>query len=226
MRELNPKRRKRTRQIRQRQLRRRKNLSFQQLSADEAGAVAEQEMEAKSVRKRLRLFGAIGHDRRTIEVCIHGIRFKSIIGKLRECFPNETLEILDEGAGRSNLKKWLMRRFKGLRVTTTDVCEGRWWPMPKHPDEIVNVLNLVKSFGKNRFHLVVSTVGGAWHSPVPEKAFFQIVSVLKPGGIGVVSAKISNERLKQLAKRFNLTIKQHYADSIVFSKNFGRAKKR
>ncbi|MDP2973708.1 MAG: hypothetical protein Q8N60_01525, partial [Candidatus Diapherotrites archaeon] len=137
----------------------------------------------------------------------------------------ETIEVLDEAAGRSGFKHELEKLCGGsVRVTTTDVRSGNGWP-----DKVVDVMDLAdnkKGFGKNRFHLVVSTVGGALYGPLPEKAIFQIVSVLKPGGIGVVSAKISNERLKQLAKRFNLTIKQHYADSVVFSKNVGREKKR
>ena len=61
---------------------------------------------------------------------------------------------------------------------------------------------------------------------VPDKALFQIVSVLKPGGIGIVSTPIMTRGLLQLAKRFNISIQDTYGDSVIFTKNIGRSKKR
>ncbi len=225
---------KRKMKIKQKQKRKSKDVSFQKLSVGEAKAVAEQESRAKLFRTRLEWFGAIGRNIAAIQHCIHGIKFKPIIKELRERFPGTTLEVLDEGAGRSSLKNSLLWRFKDLNVTTTDICEGKLWPMPKKPDKIANVLDLVKSFGKNKFHLVISTGGGAWRSPVPEKAFFQIVSVLQPKGTGIIATAIPKERLYQLAKRFNVTIQRirtlesrqgDVVNSVIFTKNSGRKKK-
>ncbi len=206
---------------------------FHKLSASEEKSVAEQERRAKLFRTRLKWFGAIGRNIHAIQHCIHGIKFKPIIKELRKKFPDQTLEVLDEGAGRSSLKRGLLWRFKDLHVTTTDICKGIMWPMPKKPDVIVNVVHLVERFGENRFHLVVSTGGGAWRSPVPEKAFFQIVSVLKPRGVGIIATGIPKERLRQLAETFNINIQsfksfesrgEDCVNSIVFTKNTKKKK--
>lgn len=222
--------RKRKAQIRQRQLRRRKNVSFRQLSVAERKKVAGQERRARADRWRS-IKEPLDSDSLLEVEGWHSIKFKPILKKLRSRFQGEKIEVLDEGAGRSSLKHELMQpEFGGnLQVTTTDVRQGNGWP-----DKRVNVMNLVKEFGKNRFHLVVSTVGGGTYTPLGEKAIFQMVSVLKPGGIGIVSTNIPDkklvqvreDRLAQLAKRFNITVRKRHADSVVFSKNFGRKKKR
>jgi len=220
LREMHKKKRKM--RIKKKQLRRSKNLSFRVLSVGERKKVVEQERAAKtsswkSIKEPL--------DMDSLEAIEgwHNIKFKPLLQNLRERFPGESIKVLDEGAGRSSLKHELTQpKFGGrLDVTTTDVRLGRGWP-----DKVVNVVDLVKEFGKNRFHLVVSTAAGGTYSPLGEKALFQIVSVLKPGGKGVVSTSLSNDKLASLSKRLNITIKKNYAGNILFTKNIGIKKKR
>ncbi len=195
-------------------------MSFEQVSLEEKKLVAEQERKArndhwKSFKEPLDI------DSLADVESWHNIKFKPVLQKLSKRFP-EKLEVLDEGTGRSSLKHELLKSEFGkkLNVTTTDVRRGTGWP-----DKEVNVMKLVDTFGKNKFHLVVSTVGGTIYTPLPEKAFFQIVSVLKPGGTGIVSTGLSTKRLKQLEKRFNISIKQFYGGNVVFSKNLARGKR-
>ena len=219
-------RRQRIRQIRARQLRRRKNVSFKQLSLAEIKAVDRQGLEA--IEKRWD--GEFSCDDRRMEEIEKdfGEKFAPLLGELSKRFPGPVIRVLDEGAGRSQLKGQLKKINAGkkIRVTRTDVREGFFWP-----DKVVNVIGLVKGdgkfrgFGKNRFHMVVSSAGGPAYSPVPEKALFQLVSVLKPGGIGLVNhAGISKKRIYELAKRFNITIRKKKPRIIVFTKNYGRRK--
>ncbi len=221
---------KRKMQIGQKQLRKRKNVSFKGLSHMERGRVASQEKEANN-----RSWGRIKEplDANSLDAieAFHKTKFKAVLGKLRSIFEGVTLEVLDEAAGRSSLKHELMQpEFGGnLNVTTTDLRRGNGWP-----NKVANVMGLVKKFGKNRFHLVVSTAGGGLYSPLTEKAFFQLVSVVKPGGIGMVDVRKPGSELvqprvdmiAQLARRFNVSIKQWNAYSIVFTKNFGRGKRK
>ena len=218
LKKMKPKKRKM--QITQRQGRRAKNLSFKQISLKEKKMVTEQEKKARQANWKT-IKESMDADSLLDVEGWHNIKFKPVLQSLVKRFP-EKLEILDEGAGRSSLKHELLKSELGekLNVTTIDVRRGATWS-----DKIVNIMGLVDKFGKNKFHLVVSTVGGATYSPLHEKAFFQIVSVLKPGGTGIVSTQLSNKRLRELAKRFNLSIKQFYGGNVVFSKNLVRRKR-
>ena len=227
-----PTKKRRKHQIRQRQLRRRKNASFKELSVREREAVAEQE--EKAVEKTVWDDHFSPSDtRRLYEVARrHGrVDFKQVLDELSGRFPGEKLEVLDEGAGRSTLYKELPRLASKakVKVTRTDVRKG-WkrihWPW-SWPDKVVNVMGLAQEFGKKRFHLVVSTESGVSNTALPEKAIFQIVEVLKPRGIGMVTfsrSKISEERIRQLAKRFNITIRRIGEGRVFFTKNQGRKK--
>ncbi|MCX6798619.1 MAG: class I SAM-dependent methyltransferase [Candidatus Diapherotrites archaeon] len=220
---MNPK--KRRMWIRQGQKRRRKNVSFASISHAERLEIAKQAREL--YQSELFLSGVLGaklRDQRNLAQIegLHRVKFKEVVERLRGRFPNQRLEVLDEGAGRSDFGNQLVsKEFAGnMNVTRTDI---RSWTQA---DREVNVIGIVEEFGKGRFHLVVSSTGGAHSSPLPEKALFQIVSVLKPGGIGVVSTPLAEaeKRLPQLAKRFNITIHQINAQGIVFTKNVGGAK--
>ncbi|MBN2067295.1 MAG: hypothetical protein JW744_02410 [Candidatus Diapherotrites archaeon] len=213
---MNPGKRRRKQQINLRRKRARKNVSFRALTGEERRRVEEQELSA--IRDTwVRGKDAFDVDGLLSVESLHNIKFKPLLQKLQKRFPFEKLGVLDEGAGRSSLKEELLRSElgKGLRITTTDVRKN------VVPDRVANVLGLVGEFGKNKFHLVVSTAGGALYTPAGEKALFQIVSVLKPGGIGIVDTSISNERLHQLAKRLNFSIQKIHSHSVVFTKNFG-----
>lgn len=232
----NPK--KRIAQIRQSQKRKRKNLSFKEIALAEKREIARQHKEA--LRKSW-VSGKLYLDTRSLSEIEgqQGIKFYGLIEKLRKNFPAEQIEVLNEGVGRSTLKQELMRGFKNLNVTTTDIRRGKNWP-----DKIANVMELVEKFGKNRFHMIVSSFGGVSYTPLPEKALFQIVSVLRPRGIGAVSVPIMPEsKLYKLAKRLNITIQktmvgghvttyedymktENLVTSFVFTKNIGMRKKK
>ncbi len=202
-------------QIRQRQLRRRKNVSFKGLS------VVEQE------KARQQPPSGVTHRTLGLVEELHGIKFSELIPQLRRIFPGETIEILDEGSGRSSLKIQLEPEFpRQIKITRSDMRPD------VSPDGVCNVLDLVKTFGKSRFHFVISTYGGSYFSPIPEKAFFQIVSVLKPKGIGLIITPLPKEEIYKLAKRFNVTIQRFEllfpgpARSIIFTKNLSGKKPR
>lgn len=194
-------RKKRRMKIGQKQKRRRKNRFLRKLSSEE---LKQKESQEKLVRTRFdtRKYDGDHYNERTlmeVEKKLF-ISFDSLIEKLRTRFPGEKICVLDEGAGFSTLKKELESKYKDLKVTTTDIrysCQ---------PDVNSNVLDLAKKIGRGKFQLVVSTFGGATHSGNPEKAFYNIASVLSPGGIGVIH--ISKELdVFALAKRLNCTIK-------------------
>jgi hypothetical protein len=141
-------RKKRKAQIRQRQLKRKKNVSFKLFSAEENREIAKQK---KSARGDVWKYRKDKLDADTlVEVeSQHGMKFKPLLKKLRAVFSDQKIEVLDEGSGKSSLKEELMEpKFGGnLHITTTDVRSGRGWP-----DKVVNVTDLVKEFGKNKFH--------------------------------------------------------------------------
>ena len=131
-----------------------------------------------------------------------GVSFDSIIGKLRKKFPEQQLVGLDEGAGKSTLAAELRAKF-GLTVVQTD-ARPDFFATETH--KRVNVVDLVKHFGKGKFHLAVSSFGGVNYSPLQEKALYQLVSVLKQGGIGIVGCKIGPTDLFYLSKKLNITV--------------------
>lgn len=227
---------KRRMQIRHRKLRRRKNVSFKELSAKEFGLVKEQ---AEWVSK-----GVFGIDTRSLSQIRdkNKVPFKSIFENLRQRFPDQVLDVLCEGIGRSSLKEDLLRSTANLgklNVVTTDIRAGEGWP-----DVHSNVFDLSRTFKRKRFHIVISAFGGPTISPMPEifghsktplleKAFFQVASVLEPGGVGVllVGKNYLEGKLPSLAKRLNLSIKinksiQWEGRTIIFTKNIGRRKRK
>ena len=103
-----------------------------------------------------------------------------------------------------------------MRFTTTDIRDiGK----PVHdaaPEE------LVAKFGKNRFHLIVSTWGGTHFSPVrKEKALVNIIASLVSGGMASVC--VSNEsddnnpvriaqKLARKLKNVSIRVEPQYRD--------------
>lgn len=212
--------------MRQRRLRRKKNISFRQVSAAEQKLIKEQEIDWQPP------LGAKTITDRSLEDIerVHSISFDGIFAKLFSRFARKKIYVLDEGCGGSNIRDldYLGKKnyARNLEIFRSDFAMDG-----KHIDKKVNVLGLQSGFGNGAFHLVVSTYGGVAYSPLPEKALFQVVSVLVPGGIGIVTCGISEERLRALEKRFgikiNKTAKQGPEDSnrtIIFTKNFGRRK--
>jgi dihydrofolate reductase len=207
---------KRKRLIRQRRKRRKKNISFKTISAAERERAAADEKAAVSSTW---VIGGRAVDKRSLKRIqkVTGVKFKALLKELRQRFPCERIEVLVEGCGRSDFKQELMHPRLGgnLRVTTTDVRQGDGWP-----DRRVNAIDLTQAFGKNKFHLVVSIGGGVYFSPLVEKAFFQAVSVLKRGGIGVVSTLIPPKRLRELEKRFHIRVVKKIHTVVIFRKKF------
>ena len=222
---LNPKRR--IFQKRQRQLRRRKNVSFKQLSVKERRQIASIESGLREVHWD-RLEKPVDRSSLADVERSHEIKFTSILPELRSRFPKGSLVVLDESCGRSSLKNELLALKIGvpLSVIRTDIRQGQGWP-----DVVVNTVDLVNGtgtfggFGKNKFHLVVSTGGSPVYTVVHEKLFYQLVSVLKPGGIGIVEINIPGKELARLAKRLNISIRKLHLNSVVFTKNLGRRKR-
>ena len=218
---------KRRMQIRARQLRRRKNVSFNQLSVKERRQIASIETGLREAR-----WGSLEKpvDRSSLVDVerSHEIKFTSILPELRSRFPKGSLELLDESCGRSSLKNELLALKIGgpLSIIRTDVRQGQGWP-----DVVVNTADLVNGtgtfggFGKNKFHLVVSTGGSPVYTVAHEKLFYQLVSVLKPGGIGIVEINIPDKELARLAKRLDISIRKRHLNSVVFTKNLGRRKR-
>ena len=210
---------KRQEQIKQRRTRRRKMVSFQTLSLAERRQVEEIKSDWIAGRR------SSPSDLRNLKISrrTHDVKIKPLAQRLSKTFPGQKIEVLDEGAGRSSVKVDLMELFgENVNVTTTDLR-----PVGTKVDKVVGVVDLVKQFGKGKFHLVISTFGGVFYSPVPEKALFQVVSLLKPGGIGLVKINLSQERLSEIAKTFNINIIQSkFPHKLVFVKNFVKKKKR
>jgi SAM-dependent methyltransferase len=176
-------------------------------------------MQERSATERI---GTTGRDITAIE-SFHKIKFDDVFQKLFLRFPCQKIEVLDEACGYTNLKKDLRLKKYPKRLTVISSDIKKWG---NTVDVVSNILGLEKKFGKNRFHLVVSTYGGASYSPLPEKALFQIVEILRPGGIGIISADIPRERLDSLAKRFNISYQsKERLETLIFTKNFARGKR-
>lgn len=201
-------------QIRQRQLRRIKNIALKTFSVEEEKRISASEREVLSGK-----WIETGSTMEKIE-SFHGIKFASLFEELGKRFPGETITVIDEGCGPSTLKQGLLAIFgEKIKVITTDIRKGNNWP-----DERINVMQLSK-LGRNSTHLIISTYGGIVYPGLDEKALYQIVTALKPGGIGVVTTNLSSSKnLPRLAKRLNITIRQIKGHSISFTKNTTRKK--
>ena len=140
-----------------------------------------------------------GNSRTLAEVnSFHRKDFVKIIHDLKRNFPNEQLEVLDEGAGNSSFGKELQENVKTqtgleINVTRTDL-QGVADSRPHSPQE------LFKHFGRNKFHLIVSTFGGTTYSHSIQKSVSNLISVLKPGGVASLLLQGSKERLEQIKK--------------------------
>jgi len=117
----------------------------------------------------------------------HKKKFEEIAKMLAAKFPGQVIEALDEGTGRRFFYRDLSSESglgENLRTTRTDIdkkhCEANGLVLAS-PEE------LVSKFGRNKFHLVVSTFGGANYTQVsPAKAVANIIEVLKPGGMASI----------------------------------------
>ncbi|HZX19744.1 MAG TPA: hypothetical protein VFF13_01890 [archaeon] len=144
---------------------------------------------------------------------LHDINFhhqkdfvNEIIG-LSKRFPGETIRILNEGVGQSTFKRDLERKLQGkvkMQIVTTDIQKAH------KPDVVAVPEELAKTFGRNSFHLVESTFGGVYHTPLfpPKKAISNVIEILKPGGLAsviiIMDYAIESELGKFLGKYKNI----------------------
>lgn len=203
-----------------------KKRSRKRLSSEDNAAVKGQERNTRRT-----LWGLLGNpiENRTLKQVedLHGISFASLIPKLTRKFPGQRLQVLDEAAGKSSLARELRKDFgRSLKVTKTDIRR-----LLLRGVKNVNVIDLLERFGKNRFHLIISSGGGAYRSPLQEEALRQIVSVLKPGGIGAVSTTFAKDlgirrNPQKLENKFNIKIKWFTKGNhgFVFTKNLSGKK--
>lgn len=155
---------------------------------------------------------------------MHRVRFINRIEALRRRFKNERIEVLDEGAGNSSFARELREKAKNkfgpnsIRITRTDT-RTRGVPVL----ELVNTSpeRLVETFGKNRFHLVVSTYGGIHHGKVKDlNILANIIEVLKPGGEArIFSHFMEDAAIEKIKKNFhNVSIAREALRLVIFKR--------
>lgn len=129
----------------------------------------------------------------------HGKNFVEVIEELAKRFPNEKLRVLDEGSGDSSFlsdlgdKVWekTQRKIK-IDAVRTDInydihLKNENWNRI-NCGKMISPEELVKRFGLNSFHLIVSTFGGMQYTRISRiKALANIIGVLKPGGIASIA---------------------------------------
>ena len=152
--------------------------------------------------------------RRTLEGVdrAHRKDFTKITLELAKRFPGKKLIILDEGAGQSTFYRDLAESLRGrvnIQVIKTDIQKEN------RPDFIAAPEELAKLFGKDKFHLIVSTFGGVNYTNISAlKAIGNIIAVLARGGEAHLIMNAENytgisPRLKQLWKRHgNIRVRQ------------------
>ena len=135
-------------------------------------------------------FGKVGNYHRSFfEVeKDHMVKFEYVVNGLMARFPNEKLEVLDEGCGLSEFGQELADRT-GVHVTKTDLVSSR--------GSSVSVHDLHSRFGEGRFQLVVSTRGGVDWGGDPLHGVANIYSVLKVGGQAYITVTCNANRLRK-----------------------------
>lgn len=202
--------------IKQKQKRVKKRNALLNLSPSEARRIHhfieigqwEKEKERAVVRSHPR-----GYDHRSIYQVqeVHERDFVSITRKLLQRFPKGEINVLDEGAGQSTFHEDLSKLVGDDRVKVyrSDIR----YLIPTSYTKPVPPEKLVETFGKNHFHLIVSTFGGTTYSKInSEKAIANIATVLKTGGIASIATsrnddyvngrQVSLADLTRIIKRF------------------------
>ncbi len=105
-----------------------------------------------------------------------------LVRKVARLCGTKNIEVLDEGSGNSTLaielRRELGRERIDARFTRTDIAPQT------NPDILASPEELVKKVGKNKFHIIFSTYGGATYTKASQtKAIANIFEALKPGGV-------------------------------------------
>lgn len=166
--------------IRQRQKAREKRGRATRLSEDER-----RKLHDFKIRGQWEIIHSRGNIKRSLADVNteHGRNFEDVVRGLARRFPKERIQVLDEGAGNSEFGTQLTERLKDevdVSVEKTDIN----FP---HLKQMVSPEELVERFGRDRFHLVVSTFGGTQYTTISRRrALANIIAVLKPGGIASI----------------------------------------
>jgi hypothetical protein len=122
------------------------------------------------------------------EVTYKGPGFVSVIEALRKRFPHQTIQILDEGAGNSTFGAELLHESESkfgknaVSVRTTDIRDTDYW-FEGAPKTEATPEQLVQKFGREQFHLIVSTYGGLTYTTInPIRGLSNVITALKTGG--------------------------------------------
>ncbi|MCR4369050.1 MAG: hypothetical protein NUV67_04045 [archaeon] len=142
---------------------------------------------------------------------IHEVDFAEVVGRLQQRFPGERIRVLNEGNGKSLFASGLVSVAKGvdLDFIKTDIAHSAQFDVLASPEE------LVSKFGRDSFHLVVSTFGGASYTNAnAAKAIMNVAEVLKPGGVAYIAIPYfrMDKELVRLAKNFR-NIRIHRYDA-------------
>ncbi|HLC92806.1 MAG TPA: class I SAM-dependent methyltransferase [archaeon] len=148
--------------------------------------------------------GNIGEYRRNLEKIQrdHGVNFRKKVGTLKARFPKQRIEILNEGCGESSFAAELASE-KGIRITNSDLVDRHSQPNFHK----VSVHDLARRFGKNRFHLVVSTRGGVDWGGDSRSSLSNIYEILKPGGEAYITQTWNFEYLLEVASSLGIPAK-------------------
>jgi len=139
-----------------------------------------------------------------------GIKFQEEIGKLKKRFPRQKIEILDEGCGLSTLADELEQ--PNVHISKSDLVHS---VSPKKFHK-VSVHDLAKHFGKNRFHLIISTRGGVDWGGDYKNAIANIYATLKPRGKAFITATANSELMQKCAQDLGITYKGRWNGIILF----------
>ncbi len=130
-----------------------------------------------------------------------GLDLTRLLGEWWRRNPKQKIEVLDEGTGNSTwAQEWmeeLGEKSRYLSVHRTDIRSVREDPGMR-PVEMVPPEKIVKHFGKNRFHIIVSHFSGVAFTPLNRiKAIANIIGALRPGGHAFFTVWIRNEYVEK-----------------------------
>ncbi|MFH1256726.1 MAG: hypothetical protein V1494_05555 [Candidatus Diapherotrites archaeon] len=110
----------------------------------------------------------------------HLVKFQDVINRLKKRFPGKTIRVLDEGAGESSLAHELSQ--KGVSIVRSDLLERPFTDFAGEYHDKTPIYTLAKHFGKNKFHLIISTFSGAYYAEKFAASCANIYTTLESGG--------------------------------------------
>ncbi len=158
---------------------------------------------------------------------MHGIKFMPVLKTLRNRFRSDPhICVLDEGAGRSTFLSELKEKADkeiGVNSIQCHATDVRVDLQENFPYVVAAPEELVKQFGPEKFHLIVSTMGGMYYSEVnPLRRLASLMRVLKSGGVAFVLTYPTPDvinAVKKLQKLYpNSQIRPYTKDGIFIEK--------